>query len=346
MSSATGVRFTVERVAQVDVGNKSPPRIRNNLAIERGQAVPNIFDDYVNEIATMKDKKKVSVGSYTRQVGMQYNLARISNPNLSQSAFKQTAVDIAVRLNNAMGSVSAPTGTLFVAHVRFDGPNIQGGAVDSAVLLKMGPGQIRRLIRDNGQLDNIDENEVYPETSNIKKAAIFPLFNTQTFRRSGDIKLYDQSNSEYFSNFLQCNEVDSSLAQFKRLSKVVSGLLQRDNSGRIKQGDIKQIKSKAEINNNGIIDSRISLRYIDLITSNKITENDIKSELNNADVHEIDTNDTAELKKFKYVVETQNGEISVKLPLSLDEQVSVQQQGSGVLLEIEGNSVTKETTGK
>jgi len=36
----------------------------------------------------------------------------------------------------------------------------------------------------------------------------------------------------------------------------------------------------------------------------------------------------------------------VKLPLSLDEQVSVQQQGSGVLLEIKGNSVTKETTGK
>jgi hypothetical protein len=246
MSSATGVRFTVERVAQVDVGNTSSSRVRSSLDVEDGRVVPDIFDDYVNEIATMNDKDKVSVGSYNGQPGLEHDLARISNPNLSQSEFKKVSTDIAVELNNKMSSINIATGTLFIAHVQFGGTNIQNGPVNSTVLLKMGPGQIQRLIRNNGHLDNINEDEVYPETSDIQKAAIFPLFKTQTFRRSGDIKLYDRSDSDYFSNFLQFDEVDSSLAQFNRLSEVVSELLQRDGSGRVNRGDIEQIKGKSK----------------------------------------------------------------------------------------------------
>lgn len=342
MSVGSGAQFTVSRIAQVDVGDATTPHVQNNVDVVGRTQIPNIFDDYVDEIVTMDDKGAVSAGHYQQSPQMRIDLSRISNPNISNSAFRDTAANIAGRLNNEMQSAAAQTGTLFVAQVKFTGPNVQSSPVNTAALLKMDTSGMRRLFRDNGNLKEINQNEVYPEVSDIQKGAVYPLIKTQTFTRSGDIKVYDSSDSDYFIKFLQCKKIDSSLRQFNRLSRVISDFRNQVGAGFVNQGDIAQLEQIAQQNGGKLTQTDI-IDHIESVTSGNVPRNAIENRVQNEGIKEIDTNNGSVPEKFKYTIEDQGKEISVKLPTNLDGNINIRRTGNGVILEVSGSSVDKET---
>ncbi|MEZ3117062.1 nucleoid-associated protein [Halobaculum sp. MBLA0147] len=347
MSTQTGVRFDVTKVAQVDVGGRSNQRIKSETKAEYGNLIPDIFDEYINRIATMRDKSDVFVGDFIQASSMRQSLAKVSNPSLGIQDFEDVAANLAVSLNNKMSQGNAASGTLFVSQVEFDGQNIQSPTpVNACVLLKMGTEVIERLARDNGDLDDITQDEVYPDASNIQKAAISPLFKTQTFRRSGEIKIYDKTDSDYFKDFLQCNRSESSLSQFNKLSEIVSDLRTQSGNGLVRESDIDAFENKAA-NNSDILNRPDMVDVIRSATGNGISRSDIESELESKGVREIDVANSTSPSKFKYEIDVGGESISVYSPVSLDSNITVQSiQGGGIKLEIDGDSVSKETKGR
>jgi hypothetical protein len=351
MSTSSGIQFDINKIARVDVGSQTAPQIRNETDAQFWNNFPSIFDDYVNRVATLGDQGNVSVGRYTGNSQTQRNLAKASNPNLGINEFEDTAAELAVRLNDDMQNAGGSAGTLFVAQVAFDGPNVlngpnsQAGRVDSAVLFKMDTEVVQRLFKNNGNIDQINEGDVYPDASNIQKSAIFPLFNTPTFSRSGDVKIYEKTYSNYFRRFLQCEDVDSSLSQFNNLSGIISELRTQDGTGLVRQQDMTSLKNLANWTGGQLTRNDIE-SYLDSITSNSVPLTQIRSELDNEGVEEIGTANATTPEKFKYDIGTGGDNISLKVPIDEDGQVNVQNQGGQVTITIQGNSVSKDTTGK
>lgn len=344
MSAATGVQISIDKVAAVDVGGKTPARIRTETTARDGASVPDIFDEYVNRVAMMDDKGEISIGVFQNQPPMEQALARMSDPNYSLSNFENMAAEVAVELNDRMESVSAPSGTLFISQVTLSGQSVPNGPIDTTLLLKMDKQVVQLLYRDSGNLNEFNQDEVYPEASRIQKAAISPLFHTQTFRRTGDVKIYDSSDSEYFREFLQCDKIGSSLDQYNALSSVISGIRRADGNGLINQSDISSLNNLASQNNGMLIRSDM-VQYIDSITSSNISQNSIESDLEDEGIYEIDTDNASNPENFKYVVNSQGDSIDVKVPLGMDNLVDVQRQGGQVTVTIDGNDISKETKG-
>jgi hypothetical protein len=160
----------------------------------------------------------------------------------------------------------------------------------------------------DGDLERFEEDEVYSAVSDIQKAAVYPLFQTETYNRTGDVKLYGQSDSEYFEVSLGCETVDASLDQFNNLSSAIPRLKQRDGNGRVQRDDIDD-------------------------------------ELDEDGIREIDTENATTPAKFEYSVETGGDSVDIKLPLELDDHVEVVEADDEVRVVVTGDDVSKTTTG-
>lgn len=218
---------TIDGIAYAPVGNDIDEEwLLSSNEVNIGDGILDIFQEYLTTIINKRDTQKVGVGHFDEDEdggGIQDWLDEIQEMDIDleedsgdYERFEELARRLANRLSGEMDARSSE-GVLFSILAERQEQNFVG-------LLKLDLNDEQRSVleEDTNRLRYEELNRALPEAESLQKGATYPVFQSEKFGLTGDVKfLQEDAPSDYFEDFLGCLTSSASLDQMKA---VINGL--------------------------------------------------------------------------------------------------------------------------
>lgn len=333
------VSVDVHRVGYAPVGGQLEHTIEREAEVQNSN-IPDMFRYYVEALVMKGDTTEVTHGTYDSSSSMKERLDQClsSIGDNGDDRFQSILVDLATKLNDLMGG-SANAGTLIISQVTLTSDNISTDSVDAIVLLKLDTEEDFRLVLSDEGIDEVSENNAFPPYDRLQKGAIYPGNDIPPLTRSGDVKIFQNSYSVYFQEFLECDTIlPSGLEQAREALHKSESLMRNSQEEDLITSGFSAIYSNVEEDGTLTIDSIASA--LSDASDGEIDEEDVKesfkSEENLRNI-QIDAENVPD--KIKYTVHQDGKEVTVKFPASLSSHVEVDQDSEPNKIVIQGDRI-------
>jgi hypothetical protein len=187
--------------------------------VEVDDEIINIFCDYISNIIEKADTNQVSVGRFNDGHSSKGYLDNLLELDLDMNQdtndydeFEAISESFAFRLVAEM-SGNTNEGIFFVIHGAWHGDNLVS-------MLKLEPQDEERSVidEDTRELKYEELDGALPDPDNFQKGCVYPLFESDDFKKSGDVKfLEDDGTTTYFPTYLGCEIGSGSRKQFRNV---------------------------------------------------------------------------------------------------------------------------------
>lgn len=316
---ARTVDIDVHRLAHGPVGDETEGIIEGETSLEDSEQVLEHFRYYIEDIVMKGDIVKVTHGSYEPDSSFKSKLEKARNITDGEE-FRTTLAEWAEDLNGRITG-RASEGSLLAAQATLTGGNIVDAPLQTLILLKLDTEDAVRLFQSDDGMGVLPQNSAYPSPNQIQKAAVYPGEGIPPYSKSGDIKIYQSSDSDYFEEFLQCSTLQQSSLEQARTALTKSKALVRDIRDRkFNQNDFTEIISEAE--DGGELTPESIGSALEKNSDGDLTQQDVVDsfrEDGRLQHLEIDADDLP--KKTKLTIRKNGRDITVKFPSSVSSSI-------------------------
>ncbi|WP_433628385.1 hypothetical protein [Halomicrococcus sp. NG-SE-24] len=316
---AKTVDTEVHQLAYAPVGNETEGTIKEKTSLENSEHVLKQFRYYIEDIVMKGDITKVTHASYSERSSFKGKLKEARDTD-DEEEFRSTLAEWAEDLNERI-TANASEGSLLAAQATLSGGNIVDTPLEALILLKLDTEDSIRLFQSEDGIDVLPENRAYPSPNQIQKAAIYPGDGIPPHAKTGDIKIYQSNDSDYFEEFLQYDTLQqSSLEQARTALGKAEAITEESLDREFNQNDFTEIISQAE--DGGELTSKSIGSALEENSDGEVDSEDVVDAFEEDDRLqdlEIDADDLP--KKTKLTIRRHGGKITVKFPSSVSSNV-------------------------
>jgi hypothetical protein len=338
---ARAANVNINNVSYAPVGDRRDSEIEAEAEYVDQDSVPDLFRYYIEEIVIKGDVASVTHGIFDSNSTIEQLLQDCLDNDTSQQRLLDITRELAKRLNDQMPA-AANQGVLFIARSTVSGGNIGGDSREVISLLKLDTEEDQRLILSDEGIGAVDESNAFPPHEQLQKGAVYPTTGIPPAELTGDIKIFQSSDSNYFEQFFQCSStVPSSIEQGRTVLDIVDDAVNQELNRGISSEDISNILEKSE-RNGGIVNNETLGAALSDITGEQYTENEVDTLVSQEGLSEINIRQDKVPQVFRRTIYTNAGEVTVKHHSATDGNVEVSEDNDGVVVRILGNNHTRE----
>lgn len=240
---------TVHGIAYAPVGNDiDEDWLLSSREVSIDDEILGIFRSYLTSVINKRDTQKVGIGHFDEEEndgGIKHWLDEIKEMDVDLETdsedydrFEDLAQKLAHRLSGEMDARSSD-GVLFTILAERREEHFVG-------LLKLDLNDEQRSVleEETNELKYEELSRALPEAESLQKGATYPLFQSEKFGLTGDVKfLQEDAPSDYFEDFLGCLTSSASLEQMKEVIDGVNELKKEKTGNGLTPQEITEFES-------------------------------------------------------------------------------------------------------
>ncbi|MFC6837221.1 nucleoid-associated protein [Halomarina ordinaria] len=292
--------------------------IESTRTVDIDEDVIDIFRKYLVRVISKEDNSRVGLGHFPDESsGTQERLNRVLELDLAldgdngdYDAFESIAETFKKRLINEMDGRTS-SGVLFTIHANKDGTDVVG-----ILKLDLDDEERSRLDPDTRHLAYEELEGVLPPVESFQKGCTYPLIGSDEFYLDGDVKfLQEDSDSDYFEDFLGCITSSASLEQSQNILTAVDDLKREKEGTGLSPDDIQTFRTSILGTDGGIVENTDVHEASRAVLNDSYDEDEVDDALYGAGESEvqIDVNNAPSTVVYKI----DGGDIKVEIPMSL-----------------------------
>ncbi|MBX0324789.1 nucleoid-associated protein [Halomicroarcula sp. F13] len=281
----------------------------------------DIFRKYIAKIISKPDTNQVSVGQFRDDDRSQEYLDEMLGLELDMEEasaeyddFENVAESFSFRLIEEM-SGNTNEGIFFVIQATWNGEPLIS-------MLKLEPQDEERSVidEDTRELRYEELDSALPDPDDFQKGCVYPLFESDNFSKSGDIKfLEDDGTTKYFPRFLGCDVGQGSRKQFQHTLAAVEETKETLANESLTSEDVQDFYDAVE--EHGELTDDVAKETARDIVGPQFDDDDFERRLYEKGEEHISSDPDFAPSKVEWTID---GEIVIQVPVELLESDQIQ----------------------